>query len=108
MNKGYKVKEKIVYLDPKSINKENLNSFIQSYEWPLKEKQFQVFSNSLLEKYYSLIRRSKNSVFLITLIETQMVFKLIEILHYNYVQNYCKNKKIRIVSAVFSSIFIVA
>lgn len=87
---------KKLFLDPVSINQSAKTEFNSSEDWPLKEKKFHNFSDKLYQNYYKLINKSTNEIFYICLVETHMISQLLTILHYNYVEQYCKHENIKI------------
>ena len=89
-------KNKLIFLDPESITYKNIELFNKSLEWPLQEKDFQIFSNRLYKNYYELISKTAKEVFYIGLIEVSMIANIINICHYNYVIRYCKKNNIKL------------
>ena len=82
--------KKIFFLDVISIDKKNISSFLASEEWPVPEPIFRNLTNLIFEEYTKEILKFKGKPYKLAVIEISFLSILINVLHYNYVKNFCK------------------
>jgi hypothetical protein len=93
MNKRY------LLADLSSARHEGIEYFLDSEDWPVREKEFHIFSNYIRSVYSECISNLENEIISdIALIENIFVGELINILHYNYTRNYCLENNIKLIS----------
>ena len=83
------MEKKIFFLDVISIDKKNISSFLASEEWPVPEPIFRNLTNLIFEEYTKEILKFKGKPYKLAVIEISFLSILINVLHYNYVKNFC-------------------
>ena len=98
-------RKRIIYLDLGAINKDGKKNFLNSESWPVKEKYFWKFIDFIFENYYNSLKKLNGRDFHIGVIEVAFLNNLIQVLHINYVKEYAKKNKIKILNTKISQIF---
>ena len=83
--------------DISAIKKSGFESFYQNYYWPVSNKEFEIFSKFIHNTYVDLIIDIKDdSLYDIALIELSFVHSLLQIFHYNYINEFSLNNNIEL------------
>jgi hypothetical protein len=80
-----------------AIKENGFESFCQNYYWPVPNKEFNIFSEFIHNTYVDLILGIEDdSLFDIAHIELSFVANLLQIFHYNYVNEFSLNNNIEL------------
>jgi len=81
--------DKFLAVDLKDTREKGFEYFIKSEAWPVGEEEFHKFHNDTMDLYNNIVSNVDDEFFDIALVETTFVSNIIDICHYNYIQQYC-------------------
>ena len=100
------MKKKLLVCDAASI-KNNETYFIKhSIRWPVKEALFSRLTNFLFSEYIKKIKNLKGTAYKIAVIEIGFLGTLLNILHYNYIKNFAREKNYTLLHSKTSDTFL--
>jgi hypothetical protein len=97
---------KFIFGDMSAIRRHGIKSFEDNYFWPISDVEFDKFVRHMHNSYIELISNIDDDyLYDIALIELNFVHYLMQVFHYNYVQEYAKENKIKLLVGDDSSIY---
>ena len=98
--------QKHVFCDTASIKEVGIQYYLENYFWPVNQEDFENILKYMYSSYNSIALKIKNEeLFNLAIIESTLLFNQLEtILHFNYVREFSKENKTKLLSSDVSGV----